>query len=203
MTVEIIGFPRSNFVRAVRMAAEEKGISYDHNKATPHSDEVKAINPFGLIPVMKDGGLEISESIAIAQYFDRAFDGPALVPSDAKAAAKVDQWVARITTSLDQLLMRRYVVPYAFHRDDDGNVIRTEIDKAVKRFPKVFPMLDAAVADGFIAGADFSLADCFLTPMLAAVSNFPEGKEAIEANPNLKAYFERMSARESFQNTAG
>jgi glutathione S-transferase len=147
--------------------------------------------------------LEISESIAIAQYFDRAFDGPALVPSDAKAAAKVDQWVARITTSLDQLLMRRYVVPYAFHRDDDGNVIRTEIDKAVKRFPKVFPMLDAAVADGFIAGADFSLADCFLAPMLAAVSNFPEGKEAIEANPNLKAYFERMSARESFQNTAG
>ena len=30
--------------------------------------------------------------------------------------------------------MRNYVVEYAFHKDDDGNVVRTKIDRALKRF---------------------------------------------------------------------
>ncbi|MBT6588433.1 MAG: glutathione S-transferase, partial [Rhodospirillaceae bacterium] len=42
MALEIIGFPRSNFVRTVRMVAEEKGVPYEHIAAMPHSDEVKA-----------------------------------------------------------------------------------------------------------------------------------------------------------------
>ncbi len=203
MTVKIIGFMRSNFVRAACMVAQEKGIDYELVKENPHSDAVKAINPFGLIPVMRDGDLEISESMAIARYFDTAFEGPALIPTNPKAAAIVNQWIARVATSIDQLILRRYVVPYAFHRDDDGNVIRTEIDKAIKRFPKVFAMLDAAVAEGYLGGSEFTMADCFLMPILASANNFPEAKEAIDANPNLKAYFARIAERDSFKATAG
>ena len=35
MSLEIIGFPRSNFVRAVRMAAHEKGVDYALAEARP------------------------------------------------------------------------------------------------------------------------------------------------------------------------
>lgn len=89
MALEIIGNPGSNFVRAVRMCAAEKGIAYDHILAAPHSDEVKAINPQGQIPVMRHDGLELCESQAIARCIDTAFEGPPLVPTDPRAAAPV------------------------------------------------------------------------------------------------------------------
>ncbi len=59
-----------------------KGRAYEHIPALPHSDEVKAINPLGLVPGMRHDGLDLVESHAITQYIDTAFDGPALVPTD-------------------------------------------------------------------------------------------------------------------------
>ncbi len=202
MTLEIIGFPRSNFVRAVRMVAEEKGVAYELAAETPHSDAVKAINPTGKIPAMRHDGLEISESLAIAAYIDDAFDGPKLAPEDPKGAAKVNQWTAFVATEVDQLLMRNYVVEYAFHKDTDGNVVRTKIDKAIKRFPKMFEMIEASLADGYLGGDSFTMADCFLAPILNAASNFPEGKAAIEASTAISAYMAKMNERPSFQATA-
>jgi glutathione S-transferase len=202
MALEIIGFPRSNFVRTVRMVAQEKGVPYEHIPAMPHSDEVKAINPLGLIPVMRHDGLELVESHAIAQYIDSAFEGPALVPTDPREAAPINRWISTVNTSVDQLLMRRYVVEYAFHKDADGNVVRDVIDKSVKRLPKMFALLEAGVAKGYLGSDHFTMADCFLMPILAAVQNFPEGKENFENCPNLKAYFARVSERPSFAETA-
>jgi len=202
MTLEIIGFPRSNFVRAVRMVAEEKGVAYELAAETPHSDAVKAINPTGKIPAMRHDGLEISESLAIAAYIDDAFDGPKLAPEDPKGAAKVNQWTAFVATEVDQLLMRNYVVEYAFHKDADGNVVRSKIDKAIKRFPKMFGMIEASLADGYLGGDSFTMADCFLAPILNAASNFPEGKAAIEASTAISAYMAKMNQRPSFQATA-
>jgi glutathione S-transferase len=202
MTLQIIGVSRSNFTRTVRMVAHEKGIAYEHISAFPHSDEVKAIHPLGQIPVMRHDGLELAESQAIARYLDSAFDGPALIPAEPAAAARVNQWISMTATSVDQLLIRRYVVEYAFHKDDDGNVIRTEIDKAVKRFPRMFAVLDQAVAPGFLGNESFSMADCFLAPMLAAVQNYPEGQEHFGNSEALKAYFARIAERPSFVETA-
>jgi glutathione S-transferase len=201
MVLEIIGFPRSNFVRTVRMVAQEKGVPYEHIPAMPHSDEVKAINPLGLIPVMRHDGLELVESHAIATYIDTAFDGPPLVPTDPREAAPINRWISTVNTSVDQLLMRRYVVEYAFHKDADGNVVRDEIDKAVKRLPKMFALLEAGVAKGYLGSDAFTMADCFLMPILAGVQMFPEGKENMADCPNLTAYFAKVSERPSFAET--
>jgi len=202
MTVEIIGFPRSNFVRTVRMVAHEKGMDYELLAERPHSDAVKAIHPLGQIPVMRHDGVELFESMAIAQYFEAVFDGPRTIPTDPKAAARVIQWGSFVQTLVDRLLMRQYVVEYAFHKDEDGNVVRDEIDKALKRFPSMFRKLDAAVADGFLGGADFSLADCFLMPILFSVQHYPEGEEVLKGSAALSAYYDRLAARPSFAGTA-
>lgn len=202
MTLEIIGIAGSNFVRTVRMVAHEKGVEYTHSPALPHSDEVKAINPLGLIPVMRHDGLALCESQAIARYIDGAFDGPALIPAEPRAAAPINRWISTVNTSVDQLILRRYVVPYVFHKDDGGNVIRTEIDKAVKRFPRMFGMLNDAVVPGYLGGAAFSMADCFLMPILAGARMFPEGKEHLAGNAALAAYFDKVAERPSFIETA-
>lgn len=201
MALEIIGIARSNFVRTVRMCAEEKGVAYKHISEMPHSDAVKAINPQGQVPVMRHDGLELCESQAIARYIDTAFDGPPLVPTDPREAAPVNRWVAATATSVDQLLMRNYVVEYIFHKDEDGNVVRSKIDRAIKRFPRMFAMLEAAVADGYMGSSAFSMADCFFMPILNVVQMFPEGKEAFDNSAALQAYFAQVSARDSFKAT--
>jgi glutathione S-transferase len=46
------------------------------------------------------------------------------------------------------------------------------------------------------------MADCFLMPIINAAQNFPEGKEALNASGNLKKYFDQLSQRPSFSETA-
>ena len=53
MGLEIVGFPRSNFVRAVRMVAEEKGVDYELVAEMPHggfksSGHGKDLSMYGL-----------------------------------------------------------------------------------------------------------------------------------------------------------
>ncbi|MBO0734742.1 MAG: glutathione S-transferase family protein, partial [Methylocapsa sp.] len=86
--IEIIGAPQSAFVRAARMACEEKGIPYRLTLAVPHTPEVGCIHPYGKIPVMRYGDYELCESKAIACFVDRAFPGPKLFPGDAKLLGK-------------------------------------------------------------------------------------------------------------------
>ena len=52
MTLQIIGIPQSNFVRAVRMVAEEKGVEYELIDTAPHAEDIKAISPTGKVPGM-------------------------------------------------------------------------------------------------------------------------------------------------------
>jgi len=203
MALKIIGGIGSNFVRAVCMVAQEKGVPYENISAAPHSDEVKALNPLGQIPAMRHDGLELVESTAIARYIDTAFDGPALIPTDPREAAPVNRWIGTVSSSVDQMIMRRYVVEYVFHKDKDGNVVRDVIDKTVRRLPKMFAFLDAAVAPGYLGGDSFTMADCFLTPILVLAQKFAEAQENMANSQNLQSYVAMMSERDSFKNTAG
>jgi glutathione S-transferase len=201
MTLQIIGFAMSNFVRSVRMVAEERNVPYELLPVTPGSKEARAAHPLGQVPAMNHDGFELFESQSIARYIDSAFEGSRMTPDDEKGAAAIDQWVAFAATSVDQYLMRRYVVPYVFYKDGDGNTDRTLIDMTVPGFEKLFGAINAGVADGYLGDSDFNMADCFLVPILVAASNFPEAKEAIEATENLAGYIERVSQRQSFADT--
>lgn len=201
MGLQIVGHPGSNFVRTVRMVAHEKGISYDSVPELPRSSMIRELHPLGQIPVMRHGDLDLFESAAIARYLDTAFDGPPLIPPEPEAAAVVNQWISFVQTSVDRLIMRQYVVEYLFHKDADGAVVRDEIDRAVRRFPKMYGILDQAVAGGFLGNAAFTMADCFLAPILASSRRYPEAAEALTASPALAGYFERISERASFRAT--
>ena len=201
MTLQIIGIPQSNFVRAVRMVAEEKGVEYALITTAPHAEDIKVISPTGKVPGMRHAGFNLSESQAIARYIDTHFDGPPLIPMNTQEAAKVNQWVSIIATEVDQLLMRNYVVEYVFHKDEEGNVVRTKIDRALRRFPAMFKMIENAVSGDYCGTDSFSMADCFVTPILNATNMFPEGQQAIENSATIKSYFLRMCERQSFKNT--
>jgi glutathione S-transferase len=197
--LQIIGVPQSNYVWAVRMVCEEKGVPYALNPVRPHTADVDAIHPFGKIPVMRHGDLELCESKAIATYIDRTFGGPKVIPDDPKAAAKVEQWVSLGNVEFDKVMMRQYVVGYAFPKEP-GKPDMAAIGEAAARMKPQVEVLDRAVAKtGYLAGDGFTFADINILPMLFYVNRFEEGKALLAGATNLSAYMERHFARESFK----
>jgi glutathione S-transferase len=199
MSLEIIGRPQSNYVRVVRMACEEKGVPYTLLPEAPHSAAVNAIHPFGKVPVMRDGDVTLCESKAISTYIDRTNPGPKLIPDDPKLAAEVEKWVSIVNTSIDPVMIREYVRSYVFAKD--GKPDPAQVSGAVEKMKQQIPILEAAVANGYLVGDSFTLADINLMPILFYLGRFPEGAALLEGTKNLKAYFERHAARASFKNT--
>ncbi len=196
--LEIIGAPFSNFVWTVRIAAAEKGVPYRLVPMAPHTPEVKAIHPLGRIPVMRHGDVALCESRAIIAYIDRAFAGPALFPADAAAAATVEQWIGLVCTGTDAVCMRQYGIAYFFPGTPDGKPDPDRIAAAVPKMEKALRLVDRQVAKaGHLAGAEFSLADAYLVPVLHWMTQLPESAAAMAALPNLTAYFQRLMQRPS------
>jgi glutathione S-transferase len=200
--LEIIGAPQSNYVWAVRMMCEEKGVPYEHRPERPHTPDVDAIHPFGKIPVMRHGDVTLCESKAIASYIDRVFDGPKMIPEDPRFGAQVEQWVSLGNVEFDKLMIRQYVVGYVFPKEP-GKPDMAAIGEAAEKMKKQVEVLDRAVAKtGHLVGDKLTFADINILPMLFYVNRFEEGKAMLGATKNLAAYMERHFARDSFKKTA-
>src|SRR6185295_10862856 len=165
----------------------------------PHAAAVAAIHPFGKIPVMRHGDVELCESKAIVSYIDRAFDGPKVIPEDPELGAKVEQWVSLGNVEFDKVMIRQYVVGYVFPKEP-GKPDMAAIGEAAQRMKPQVEVLDRAVAKtGHLVGDSLTLADINILPMLFYANRFAEGKALLSGAKNLSAYMERHFARPSFQ----
>jgi glutathione S-transferase len=200
--LEIIGFAQSTYVRAVRMVCEEKSIPYALKPVAPHSADVVAIHPFGKIPVMRHGDFELCESKAIATYLDLVFPGTQLIPTDPRKAALTEQWVSLVNTRIDTTLIRNYLFAYIFPKTADGQPDRKAIDAVTPKLQEEIGLLARGVAkSGYLAGVSLTFADLNVMPILFYMQKFPESSAAIASEKPLAAYYERLAARPSFQNT--
>jgi glutathione S-transferase len=199
---EIIGSTRSSYTRVVRMVCEEKGIDYVLTEVLLGAPEIFAIHPFGKMPVLRHGDVELFESKAIATYLDRRFPGLSLFPSEALPAALVEQWVSLVNTLVDRTLIRTYLLAYAAPKTADGKPDREAIEAVTPALREQIGVLDNAVAKtGCLVGDQFTFADINLMPILYYMRLVPEGSEALGRATHLAAYYERHAARPSFVST--
>jgi glutathione S-transferase len=199
---EIIGSAQSTYTRVVRMVCEEKGIDYVLTEALLGAPELRAIHPFGKMPVLRHGDFELCESKAIASYLDRSFPGPELIPSDPRLGALTEQWVSLVNSVVDPTLIRTYLMAYIAPRTADRKPDRAAIDAVLPSLREQLRVLDRAVAKtGHLVGDRLTLADLNLLPILAVVRLPPEGAEALAAATHLAEYYLRHSARPSFVRT--
>ena len=199
---EIIGSLRSSYTRVVRMACEEKGIDYVLTETQLGAPEIRAIHPFGKMPVLRHGDFTLCESKAIASYLDRSFPGRELIPSDPRLAGLTEQWVSLVNTVMDPTLVRTYLLAYAFPRTVDGNPDRNTIDAVLPMVREQLALLEKAVAPtGYLVAEQFTLADVNLLPILFYVRQLPEAAAAFDGATHLGRYYATHAMRPSFVRT--
>lgn len=186
-TLTLMGDVRSTYTRTVRMAFAEKGVAYTLKTTAPRTPEILAVHPFGRIPGLRDGDIEIWETAAILNYLDECFDtGTSLRPGTIIERTRDAQWTSAVNSYLYDTMVKRFVLQLLFPRGEGGQPDRVVINAALAEMPAQLAALDAAYARGaYVAGNSFSGADLFLAPILAYVQAFPEGAQVMARYPNL------------------
>jgi len=95
----VFGAPYSVYVRAVRLALEEKGIEYklepvDILAAEGVPSEHRLRQPFSKIPAFEHAGFHIYEAGAITRYVDEVFPGPRLQPESPRERASMNHIIS-------------------------------------------------------------------------------------------------------------
>jgi glutathione S-transferase len=202
-TLSLLGDTRSTYTRTARMALAEKQVPYTLVPGRPHSPDMLAVHPFGRIPALCDGPIDVWETAAIVNYIDECFDtGVSLRPGSIGERTRCLQWISAVNSYLYDTMVRRFVLQFLFPKGEGGQPDRAVIAAALAEMPAQLAALDKAYAHGdYLAGNSLSGADLFVAPILAYVQAFPEGGQLMAAFPNLIRGQGLVRARASFTAT--
>jgi maleylpyruvate isomerase len=94
VALKLHGYFRSSAAYRVRIALNLKGLTAEHlahhlRKGEQRDPAYLAINPQGLVPTLDDGGIILTQSLAIIEWLDETHPEPPLLPQDPLPRAKV------------------------------------------------------------------------------------------------------------------
>lgn len=204
--IHIFGPQFSTFVRSVQLCCEEKGIPYtvgtgmnDQNVEFKGAQHLEW-HPFGKVPVLLQGDRHLIETASICRYLDAVFEGPALQPDAPWLRAQVDQWSATLSLYVDQVLVRDYLLEFAFPKGEGGTVRTEKVREAEPEVTRVLALLEAQLGDGgYLVTDSFTIADAIAAPMLDYVFKLPTGETLAARAPLLVQYIQRLCERPSGQ----
>jgi glutathione S-transferase len=164
-------------------------VTVDLMKGENTRPEFLAINPAGKLPVLVDGELVLTESVAIVLYLADKYPSKRLSPADPALRAQLHRWLLFTATELEQPLWR-----IARHTNLYPKEVRLpqEVELARQDFISMARVLDAHMADReFVVDDRVSVADF----VLAYTLDWAHAVQLLEGLPKLVAYMERMYAR--------
>lgn len=155
---KIIGFPKTRAMR-VMWLLEELGEDYEIDPAMPQSEAVRAISPSGKVPILVDGDLVVTESVAICTYLaDKhgKFTFPAGTPERAIQDSFTQFAVDVLEGALWTAAKNSFILP------EDIRV--PEVKRACKlEFQNGLDHLEKRLGDGpYVMGETFTIADIIL-----------------------------------------
>ena len=163
--MKLFGSKNSRSLRCV-WALEEANASYDYQrvwmtKGDGKKPEFKAVNPAGKIPVLQDGALTLTESVAIIFYIADKFPQAGLIPSEPTARAEMYRWIFFAVSEIEPHLWA--IAQHRFALPEDKRVPALE-PTAAWQLARALRAIETRLTHApFLAGDMFSLADilCF------------------------------------------
>ena len=181
-------------------AAEETGVAYNIHWLDSIGGETKAsaylsLNPFGIVPSLRDGDFHLIESGAIVAYLCDKADKHIPRPRT-KERALYDQWCFSALNTIEPPLLQLFI----------ASVIAKDAAWAKERGPQLrdvgaarLKVLDHHMKDrAFVLGDAFSGADV----LMGQVLNFIVDNTLFDGVPHAKAYHARLKARPAYLRAA-
>ena len=200
----LYGFDGSTYVRTVRMMLNEKGADYEQVPVNvlagePRQTEHLARQPFGKVPVLDVDGMRIRETDAICRYLDETLSGPSFVADTPKDRARMNEAISLINSYGYAALIG--VAGYHLFPDFIGGANDDARAACLEESETLLSLLMGIKGnDPWIAGANPTLADFLLGPILFYVSLTPDA-ERLMAIPGVADWWAAMNELESFKDT--
>ena len=193
MKMKLYEFGPTRSIR-VRWMLQELGVDFEPVRinlmAGEHQrPEFLEINPAGKIPVLVDGDLVLTESVAIVLYLAEKYSNQGLLPSGLDQRAQVNRWLLFAATELEQPLWRisRHTALYPEDQRLPGDVII-----ASQEFKAMASVLEEHMQQRqFVVGDSVTVADF----VLAYTLDWGNEYRLLDHCRQLVAYMKRMYAR--------
>lgn len=194
--LQVHGKPTSINVRKVLWLCEELALPYQlHAEVEPHSAALLALNPNGQVPVLVDGAFTLWESNSICRYLAMREGREDLLPRDAQARARVEQWMDWQATDLNTAWRYAFMARVRRHPDYTDAAASAA---SLGRWNQLMGLLDQQLGAGgdFVTGAAFTLADIVLGLSTQRWRMTPGERPSL---PAVEAWFARLDARPGFR----
>jgi glutathione S-transferase len=198
--LQVLGKSSSINVRKVLWLCAELGLPFEHEPwgtgfRSTQVPQFLALNPNALVPVIRDGDFVLWESNSICRYLTTRHERHDLLPAEARARARVEQWMDWQATELNnawRYAFMRLVRQSPHHTDEAASAL------SVAEWNRHMQVLERQLAHtgAFVVGENFTLADIVL-----GLSTHRWLMAPIERphTPAIAAYYERLSQRPGFQ----
>ena len=202
MRLKLCGFAVSNYYNKIKQQLLEKGVPFEEELVWSSQDEsMLARSPMGKVPFVEVDGQTVSESQAIAEYIEEAYPEKPLLPRDLLARAKVRQLTVFLDLHVELVARRLYAE--AFFGGKITDETKQQVEKALPKGLKALMRL--AKFAPFIAGPEFTLADCAAIqhlPLVTMATKRIYDRDFMEPYPQVPAYLKEMNQRPATQKVA-
>ena len=202
--MQLHSYFRSSASFRVRIALELKGLAYDylpvHLVRREHLEPgFAAISRGRLVPVLHDGDITLTQSMAIIEYLDETHPAPPLMPADPLGRARVRaiaQDIACEIHPLDNLRVLSYLVKEMKVSEDDKNRwYRQWVETGLEAVERA--LADPATGT-YCHGDAPGLADCVLVPQIFNAQRF---ECRLDHVPTVMRVFDECMALAAFSTT--
>ncbi|MGY2462047.1 glutathione S-transferase family protein [Vreelandella sulfidaeris] len=199
--ITLWGRNNSTNVKKVRWVFEELELPFEQIPAglqhgVNNTPEYLAMNPNGLVPLLKDDATNsvLWESNTIIRYLAAQYGQSKLWVDAAAERAQVEKWMDWSNSTLSpkhRAILMGYVRTPTEKRDNAA------IDTAVQECEALFEIMDNALAkQRWFSGAAFGLGDIAIAPF---VYNLFNSGLTWKAHPNLERWYQQLTELPSFQ----
>jgi glutathione S-transferase len=182
------------FVRDLRprWACEELGLGYRERliSAVERPEWYFAEQPWGQVPVIRDGEITVFESGATLVHIAEKAGG--LLPASGQPRAEALSWLFAAFNSVEPSLMELANVSFFSRKEEWAKLREPSLLEAIGgRLDR----LETALGDRDWLAGDFSIADIAMVTVLREVGR----TDLFAGRPALEAYVERGTARPAFR----
>ena len=163
---------------------EYEWIRVDLMKGEHKSPEYLAKNPFGQVPFLVDGEVQLADAQAILVYLARQYGGEKWLPLDALSLAQIIRWLSTAAGEVRQGPENARLY-YLF-----GAGTNINIERATQKSEFILTQLDQHLSDRTWLEFDRpTIADVAIYPYIALAR---DGKIDLDAYPHVLSWIERV-----------